>query len=150
MKITIVSVGKKPKGSELEMIEEYTKRIQKPWEIAWNVLPHQPGNATSAKKAESSAILEVIKGYEVVLLLDERGDSIDNQKLAHIFDSGNVQNLAVIIGGAYGVDERVREQSDKIIKLSDLVLPHRLVRILLVEQLYRSQMILLGHPYHHG
>jgi 23S rRNA (pseudouridine1915-N3)-methyltransferase len=58
--------------------------------------------------------------------------------------------VVIIIGGAYGVDENVRKRADLIWSLSPLVFPHQLVRLLLIEQLYRAQEIAAGHPYHHS
>lgn len=150
MKITILSIGKKPRGAELELIDEYAKRIQKPWILEWKFVPHQPGNVQKAKQDESSKLLEYISDNEFVVLLDERGKSINNMQLAEMFSPESTnQDIVFVIGGAYGVDERVQARADKVLSLSGLVFPHKIVRIVLAEQLYRSQAILQGHPYHH-
>lgn len=151
MKITILSVGKKSRGAEEDIILEYQKRIQKPWNVVWQFISHGSGDPESAKKAESKSILDMVSSDNCVILLDERGSAVDNNELASMFDPEKVtQDIVIIIGGAYGVDDRVRERANATVSLSSLVLPHKLVRILLMEQLYRSQSILLGHPYHHS
>ena len=85
------------------------------------------------------------------MLLDERGQNVDSPALASrlqgAFDSS--KQVAVIIGGAYGVDDRVRQRADFVWSLSKLVFPHQLVRLILAEQLYRAQEIAGGRPYHH-
>ena len=68
-------------------------------------------------------------------------------RLQGAFDSA--KQVAVIIGGAYGVDDRVRQRADFVWSLSKLVFPHQLVRLILAEQLYRAQEIAGGRPYHH-
>lgn len=150
MTITILTVGKKPRGAEQELIEEYQKRIQKPWNIQWKVISHGQGDAVSAIKAESSLILEFITDEDYLIVLDERGELLDNKAFAQLLHTQNrLQHLKVVIGGAYGVDDRVRERANRVVSLSPLVFPHKLMRILLAEQLYRTQTILQGHPYHH-
>ncbi len=68
-------------------------------------------------------------------------------RLQGAFDSS--RQVAVVIGGAYGVDDRVRQRADFVWSLSKLVFPHQLVRLILAEQLYRAQEIAGGRPYHH-
>lgn len=151
MKITILSVGKKPHGAEADVINQYMKRIQKPLHVEWKFISHQPGDAEAAKKAESRAILDLLSEDDYILLLDERGRSIDNQTLARLLDpQAHTYNVSIIIGGAYGVDEDVRKKADVVISLSSLVFPHKLVRMIVAEQMYRTQSILQGHPYHHS
>jgi 23S rRNA (pseudouridine1915-N3)-methyltransferase len=85
------------------------------------------------------------------VLLDERGHNVDSPALASAlrgaFDSG--RTVTVVIGGAYGVSDRVRERADFVWSLSKLVFPHQLVRLILAEQLYRAQEISAGRSYHH-
>ena len=85
------------------------------------------------------------------MLLDERGDEIDSPQLARVLDNAFTvgRQITFIIGGAYGVDDRVHQRADFVWSLSPLVFPHQLVRLILSEQLYRAQQITAGHPYHH-
>lgn len=93
----------------------------------------------------------MLKPDDYVILLDERGKQFDSPalsaKLADI--AAGARPVVIVIGGAYGVDERLLERADLIWSLSPLVFPHRLVRLILVEQLYRFQSIRAGQKYHH-
>ena len=83
-------------------------------------------------------------------MLDETGKNIDSPSLSHKLEQLTIQNQIVfIIGGAYGVDERIKQRANFIWSLSGLVFPHMLVRLILIEQIYRTQEILKGGPYHH-
>ena len=83
--------------------------------------------------------------------MDERGDELDSPPLAKLFDTAFTasRQMTIVIGGAYGVDDRVHQRADIVWSLSPLVFPHQLVRLILSEQLYRAQQIIAGHPYHH-
>jgi 23S rRNA (pseudouridine1915-N3)-methyltransferase len=86
------------------------------------------------------------------VVLDERGRTMTSlqfaQQLGAWRDQG-VRQVAFVIGGAYGMNEAVRERADLVLTLSAMVFPHQLVRVLFAEQLYRATTILQGSPYHH-
>ena len=86
------------------------------------------------------------------MLLDETGESLDSPALSRAIEQAFAagRSLTFVIGGAYGVDERLHTRADKVLSLSRLVFPHQLVRLILVEQLYRAQSIAHGGQYHHG
>jgi 23S rRNA (pseudouridine1915-N3)-methyltransferase len=89
----------------------------------------------------------------MVWLLDERGEQLSSPALSkkiEVLKVHAVKNLTLIIGGAYGVDDTLRSRADFIWSLSDLVLPHQLVRLVLAEQLYRAGEIARGSGYHHA
>ena len=96
-------------------------------------------------------MLGTIRPEEHVILLDERGKNLSSPDLAqHLqsrFDVG--ASVAMVIGGAYGVDEQLHGRADLVWSLSKLVFPHQLVRMILAEQIYRAQEISAGRPYHH-
>lgn len=101
---------------------------------------------------ESTSILkrlEKLKGQ--VWVLDERGDSLTSkafsQSLEKMEDRG--ESVIFVLGGAYGLGDLVRKKADRLIKLSDMVLPHELCRIVFLEQLYRAGQIKKGTGYHH-
>jgi len=96
---------------------------------------------------EAKSIQERTSRY---VLLDEKGKSISSQTWADFFarQSGDA-SIDFVIGGAGGVNDRVRSAATDVWSLSKLTLPHQLVRALFLEQSYRAQMILRGHPYHH-
>jgi 23S rRNA (pseudouridine1915-N3)-methyltransferase len=86
-----------------------------------------------------------------VILLDGRGESIDSPELSSLFLKilEKSQDVVIVIGGAYGVDDTVMNRANFVWSLSELVFPHQLVRLMLTEQLYRAQEIASGNPYHH-
>lgn len=146
MKIVCISVGKKHDSLSAPMIEEYEKRLKHYCNFEWLLIP------SSGKEDESKAIIEKLATQDKVILLDETGEQIYNAKLAKLIENAqnsSVDRLVLIIGGAYGVDDTVKERADSVIGLSNLVFPHQLVRAIVVEQIYRSFSILSGSKYHH-
>ena len=114
-------------------------------------LPHSALSNTTARQEESRRILSHINANAYVILLDEKGKIIDSPGLTKLllvpFESS--RQVMIIIGGAYGVDETIKQRADFTWSLSHLVFPHQLVRLILVEQLYRAQEIAADNPYHH-
>jgi 23S rRNA (pseudouridine1915-N3)-methyltransferase len=151
MPIRIIAVGKKHEAWVREGIERYEKRLKKPFDVEWVTLPHSPADGLSARQDESGRILSRLDARAYVVLLDERGKAFDSPSLSHMLLSQLESSVLVtiIIGGAYGVDDSVHKRADVVWSLSPLVFPHQLVRLILAEQLYRSQEIAAGNPYHH-
>ncbi|WP_205879312.1 23S rRNA (pseudouridine(1915)-N(3))-methyltransferase RlmH [Leucobacter triazinivorans] len=151
MPIRILAVGKKHESWVADGIGRYEKRLRKPFDASWQLLPHSSREGDAARAEESERILAKLDRGAFVVLLDERGQGVDSPALARTlrgaFDSG--RTVTVVIGGAYGVEDRVRERADFVWSLSQLVFPHQLVRLILAEQLYRAQEISAGRPYHH-
>lgn len=152
MPIRILAVGKRHESWVVEGIERYEKRLKRPFDIEWALLPHSAREGTVARQEESERLLERIGDQEFVLLLDERGKQLDSPALSHLILAPieAAKKVTVIIGGAYGVDERLHTRADFVLSLSVLVFPHQLVRLILAEQLYRAQEIAAGRPYHHS
>lgn len=150
MTLRILAVGKKHESWVAEGIGRYEKRLRKPWQVQWQLLPHSSQQEEQARTEESTRILGKLQDTEFVVLLDERGKMLSSPKLAQTLEQQlQRRNATVIIGGAYGVDERVRQRADLVWSLSYLVFPHQLVRLILVEQIYRAGEIAAGRPYHH-
>lgn len=149
--IRIIAVGKKHENWVTEGIERYQKRLKKPFNIEWVLLPHSAKKGLEARQNESKAILSRLGPTNFVVLLDETGKLYDSPALSRhivsIFENGS--DVTIVIGGAYGVDETLQTRSQIVWSLSPLVFPHQLVRLMLIEQLYRAQEIAAGHPYHH-
>lgn len=149
--IRILAIGKKHELWVAEGIDRYQKRLQRPYDIEWALLPHSSLEGDRARQEESGRILAKLKDDDFVVLLDERGEIVDSPTLAKILRTPfeGSKKVAIVIGGAYGVDATIHERADFIWSLSRLVFPHQLVRLILTEQLYRSQEIIAGRPYHH-
>lgn len=149
--IRVITVGKKHEDWIANGLERYSKRLSGPWNVEWVLLPHSAREGLQARQDESRAILSRLKADEYVILLDERGKLIDSPTLSAQVSSriDASQPLVIVIGGAYGVDNTITARANFIWSLSPLVFPHQLVRLILIEQLYRAQAIASGHPYHH-
>ncbi len=148
MKLLIVSPGKAHDRTIVDAIAEFEKRLDaRRFDVEW-LLP-----AATDTAGEAAAMLKAIKDGDYVVLLDERGKDIDTPGLAKLLDvhlQQGTKRLVFIIGGAFGVDDAVKARANATLKLSSLVFPHMLVRLILAEQLYRAQSILDGGKYHHG
>ncbi len=151
MAVKIISVGKKHDSWVSDGIERYETRLKKPYDAQWVLLPHSSLQDAAARQEESERILSRCDDRDFVILLDERGDELTSPQLASLLDNTFTAGRTVtfVIGGAYGVDDRVHQRADVVWSLSPLVFPHQLVRLILTEQLYRAQQIAAGHPYHH-
>lgn len=153
MQIRVLAVGKKHESWVQEGIERYETRLRKPIRLQWQIVAHSQRGAEAARTDESSKLLEKIKDRDHVILLDERGVMHDSPGFARSLQKagagGASTPITIIIGGSYGVDERVRTRAQQVVSLSKLVFPHQLVRLVLVEQIYRAQEIIAGRGYHH-
>jgi 23S rRNA (pseudouridine1915-N3)-methyltransferase len=151
MPIRVLVVGKKHETWVSDGIERYQKRLKTPFLPEWVLISHSSFDGLKARQDESERILTRLSASDYVVLLDERGrelDSIDfSQLIGEQLDRS--RQVVLIIGGAYGVDDSLRDRADLVWSLSPLVFPHQLVRLILTEQLYRAQQIALGGPYHH-
>ena len=148
--ITVVAIGKKHESWLVEGIERYENRLNAPFNLNWVLLLNSSQKGAAASRDESGDILNKLKPNDFVVLLDERGKMYDSPALSKALTAPLEQskNVVIIIGGAYGVGEEVRGRADIVWSLSPLVFPHQLIRLILVEQLYRAQAIHLGLPYH--
>ena len=151
MPLHIITVGKKHESWVAEGIERYQKRLKAPFSLEWVLLPHSSLEGLSARQEESQRILSRLDAYDYVILLDERGKLIDSPVVSQLLEQrlNSSQKIALIIGGAYGVNDEIRQRVNFTWSFSPLVFPHQLVRLLLVEQIYRAQEIARGGSYHH-
>jgi len=147
MKLLIISPGKAHSIELRDAVAEYELRLRPTLPVEWSF------PAPGIKESEGEAILKLIKPEDEVVLLDERGKDIDSPGLAALLESSlneGTKRMVFIIGGAFGVSEAVSIRANKTLRLSALVFPHMLVRLILVEQLYRAQSIRTGGKYHHA
>ncbi len=151
MPIAIIAVGKKHEAWVEAGIERYQKRLKKPFDTEWVLLPHSSLEDDRARQEESGRILSRLQSYDIIVLLDERGKQYDSPSVSRLLAEhlNHSAKIAFIIGGAYGVTDELREKATYLWSLSPLVFPHQLVRLILTEQLYRAQEITGGGSYHH-
>ncbi|MDO4872102.1 MAG: 23S rRNA (pseudouridine(1915)-N(3))-methyltransferase RlmH [bacterium] len=147
----IIAIGKKHEKWILGGVETFEKRLKKPFDLRWEILAHSNFAEEKARAEESARILKKISPADFVILLDERGKNISSPELANLLSKNFVsgQNVVLVIGGAFGVSNELRNRANFIWSLSKLVFPHQLVRLILVEQIYRAQEISAGGKYHH-
>ncbi len=147
MKIVIISVGKEKDEISSDLIKHFEMRILRYLPLEWLYISHE-----STKEKEGEKILSLLKKEDYVVLLDEKGKDIKSEALAELIENrmvDSVRRMIFIIGGAYGVSKAIEERANYTWKLSSLVFPHMLVRVILVEQLYRAMTIIKGEKYHH-
>lgn len=151
MPIRIIAVGKKHEPWIESGIERFEKRLKRPYMVEWILLPHSAYDGLKVRQEESERIRNRIQPDDFVVLLDEHGQMDDSPTFAGWLVGllGQSKKVVFVIGGAYGVDETIQGRADKVWSLSLLVFPHQLVRLLLIEQLYRAQEIAAGKAYHH-
>ncbi len=154
MKITLLVVGKTSTGYLTQGIEEYVKRVQRyvPFDI--RVIPDVKRNQgpQRQKELEGEAMLSTITGADYVTLLDERGTHLTSREFAQDIDKKMVQlpsRWILVIGGPYGFSQAMYDRANSKLSLSKMTFPHEMVRLFVVEQLYRAMTILHGEPYHH-
>lgn len=150
MKIRVICIGSLKKSPELSLIDEYLKRSR--WKIEIKELPSRSDlQGDNLKQFEAEQILANIPDGNHLIALDERGHSPTSREFAGLFQdlqtSGKSQ-VTICIGGADGLHQSIRDHAFKLISFGKLTWPHMLARAMLVEQLYRAQQILAGHPYH--
>ncbi|OYW85198.1 50S rRNA methyltransferase [Candidatus Saccharibacteria bacterium 32-49-10] len=131
-------------------MERFIERLRPPFAATFEIIPHSGKSGDGAVREESEKIEKRLSSDDAIILLDERGKNLSSPELAAHIERLSSQNIVIIIGGAYGVDETIYERADFVWSLSSLVFPHQLVRLLLTEQLYRAQEIASNNPYHHA
>lgn len=154
MKIVILAIGKRHSSLFATAIDTYAKRIARSVQLEWHFIASPKASMSEAeqKKHESMQLLNVLKPGDTVILLDERGDQWSTTDLAakiNTWQHGATQRLVFVIGGAYGVSSELRARASHVWSLSKLVFPHQMVRLIVIEQLYRAFSVLRGEPYHH-
>lgn len=145
LKVRVASIGKDRSGLFAPGVAEYAQRLL---HYARFSLVELPEGRT--REAEAKALLAKRASRERLVALDERGKALDSRELAELLARAQRDgtDLLFVLGGDEGLDESVRRAADTVLSLSRLTLPHRLARLVLVEQLYRAFTILRGEPYH--
>ncbi|MBM5783066.1 MAG: 23S rRNA (pseudouridine(1915)-N(3))-methyltransferase RlmH [Pelagibacterales bacterium] len=152
MKISIISIGKFENSPFKQVFETYLKRLK--WKIELKELDLKNSHNFSIEKikeSEADLIIKNLKPNSKVIVLDEHGKqfgSIDFAKMLSDFAVSGDSDLTFIIGGANGLGKEILQKSQIKISLGKMTFPHMMVRVILIEQLYRAQSIIEGHPYH--
>lgn len=153
MKLAVLAVGHRQPAWVNDGCAEYLKRMPRelPASVA-EIKPEPRGSKTREQllSAEKSRIREALPSGCRTVVLDERGDDLTTMQLARRLENWmqDGRDVALLIGGADGLDDELKGRADDALRLSSLTLPHGLARLLLCEQLYRAVSVLKNHPYH--
>jgi len=154
MRLSIIAMGGKMPPWVDQGVKEYDRRMPRELKVQWREIPLvRRGKDTSPemlRSREGEKILKAIPSGDRVIALDVRGKSWSTEQLAEQLQDWQMSgdNYSLLIGGPDGLSGECLARADKRWSLSDLTLPHPLVRILLAEQLYRAWTITANHPYH--
>lgn len=154
MRIRLIAVGQKMPAWVTQGFQEYAKRLNGSCQLQLVEVAMlkrlKTSNIESLKAKEAKAIRAQLKPNELLVIFDVLGKRLSTPQLASYMLSWQMQgrNVALVIGGPDGIDASLLAQADVLLSLSDLTLPHPLVRVMVAEQLYRAWSINQGHPYH--
>jgi len=156
MNIEIWSVGKENEPFIEDGLRYYFQKI-KPYNSIELVLLQTPKKAATTdiertKQQEEELVLKKLQPQNYLVLLDERGKMLNSIQWSQQFQqcmNQGVKTLVLLIGGAYGVTDKIRTRANQCWSLSNLVFPHQMVRLIVAEQTYRALSILNNSPYHH-
>ena len=154
MHIRILAVGGRQPTWVNDAFDGYASRLPRQWRFGLRTLPTaargKNQNTDAAVRAEGKSILAELRRGERVVVLDERGEQCGSTALADWLAEWQAdgRDLCFVIGGPDGLSPECIASADRRWSLSPLTLPHGLVRVLLVEQLYRAWSFSTGHPYH--
>ena len=149
MRLAIVAVGRQRAGPLKELERHYAERITFPLTIR-EIEEKRKLTPAELKVREAALLLDAVPEGAIVVALDGRGKGLSSVDLAKRLDAWRQSgaDLAFLIGGAEGLHESVLAKASLVLSLGAMTWPHLLVRAMLLEQLYRAQQILAGHPYH--
>ncbi|MCB7317220.1 23S rRNA (pseudouridine(1915)-N(3))-methyltransferase RlmH [Lacrimispora sp. 210928-DFI.3.58] len=158
MKITLVTVGKIKERYFEDAVKEYQKRLSRycRLEILQVADEKTPDGASEAverqiKEKEGQRILDNIRDGAFVVALAIEGEMLSSEQLAEKIDKlgiRGVSHIVFVIGGSLGLSEAVMNRADYALSFSKMTFPHQLMRVVLLEQIYRSYRIIAGEPYH--
>ena len=149
--IKVITVGNIKEKYLKDAIEEYTKRINKYDKI--EIIEVKDEGMVEPVKAinlEAEKIKKHINPKDYIITMDINGKQITSEEFSNKIDSVYLEtsNITFIIGGSYGLSDEIKQMSNYRLSFSKMTFPHQLMRLILVEQLYRSYRIIKGEPYH--
>jgi 23S rRNA (pseudouridine1915-N3)-methyltransferase len=158
MKLGIAAIGLLKSGSEKDLAADYEQRIQGAGRTAgltgfsmqdW--AESRGATADLRKTEEAKRLWSAVPADAVAIALDERGKAMSSQEFAKFIEQqaqSGTRHLFFLIGGPDGHSPETREKAHKTLSFGPMTFPHRLLRVMLLEQIYRAVTILVNHPYH--
>jgi 23S rRNA (pseudouridine1915-N3)-methyltransferase len=160
MRLVVVSIGRLKQGPERELAERYRARFEDVGRklgfrgLEIHEIPESRARDAAARIAEEAgAMAAAIPEKSMLVALDERGQSIDSASFADLLGRWRDEGIATTIftiGGADGLSPDLQRKAKLRIAFGSATWPHQMVRVMLLEQIYRAATILAGHPYHRG
>lgn len=156
MKIKIIAIGKTDDHNLIQLIETYQKRLSHyvnfEIEIITDLKKVKNLTENQQKEKEGNLILKKITSTDQMILLDEKGYEFRSVEFSRFLQkkmNSGIKQLVFVIGGPYGFSELVYKKAQGKVSLSKMTFSHQMVRLIIVEQLYRGYTILKNEPYHH-
>ena len=150
MKIIILAHGKIKNGPEFDLISDYVTRFNKQFKSDF-LTSLEISESNEAESRFYDKVSRILDGKQSTVLLDRNGEQINSEEITQLvtsFSEKGISQLSFVIGGATGFPKQLISKAKKIIALSRMVFPHKIARLILVEQLYRAKCIINRHPYH--
>jgi 23S rRNA (pseudouridine1915-N3)-methyltransferase len=150
----VVAVVGKPRDRHLAAaIDEYETRAARYWPLEVAEVREAGGRGVApadVRSREASRLLERLPAAALIVACDERGERLTSPEFAALLSAArdHARDVALVIGGAFGLTDEVRSRAAHTIQLAPWTLPHELARLVLAEQLYRAGTIVRGEPYH--
>lgn len=158
IRVTLITVGKVKEAYFREAIAEYSKRLQSYCKLQITEVTDEktPEGASAAEEErildiEGERILSKIPQGAYVISLEIEGKKMDSVQLARLIEQKSVQgesHLVFVIGGSLGLSKKVKSRANLALSFSDMTFPHQLMRVILLEQIYRAFRIIAKEPYH--
>lgn len=154
MRISVIAVGTRMPEWVTRGVDEYCRRLPREFKLQWLEIPlarrTSDARAELLMEREGERILKAVPAGDTVIALDVKGKRLSTADLARELSAWQMSgdNFSLLVGGPDGLSPQCLQRAGSRWSLSDLTLPHPLVRILLAEQLYRAWTITVNHPYH--
>jgi 23S rRNA (pseudouridine1915-N3)-methyltransferase len=153
VKIRLISVGERPRGWVTAGFDDYARRLPRANQLMLVEVPTGARKNASRKRVrarQAERLLKQVGQNDWVVALDGEGEGCSTHGFARKLDHWRMlgRDVAMLVGGADGLDPSCLARADEVMSLSELTFPHELVRVVLAEQIYRAWTVLSGHPYH--
>ncbi len=156
MKITLLAIGKTDDKNLQILIENYQNRLKHYINFNLEIIPDikksKKLNRVQQKEKEGELILKKLSSNDQLVLLDEKGTSYGSKEFSTLIQkkmNSGIKQLVLVIGGPYGFSDAVYKKSQGKISLSKMTFSHQMIRLFIVEQVYRAFTLLKNEPYHH-
>jgi len=156
MTIKLIAIGKTDSVSLQDLIKEYENRLKHYVRFELDIIPDIKNvknlSETQQKEKEGDLILKKLNATDVLILLDENGKQFGSVEFADFLQkkmNSGIKQLVLVIGGPYGFSDAIYTKAQAKISLSKMTFSHQMVRLFILEQLYRAFTILKNEPYHH-